>query len=320
MITFDKLKIVAGINAIKVTDEACFESIMKNGVVSSLKYYQEHPFLLMIKVDYKRMEVVIEFSGKVLGKDYPKLISKNTIKQCFQAIEALGLVEVNSAAMMEAKVVKCDVTKDILFDDVTRGTNYVRSHIKSYHQFQCHKYRKGNAYLENNVESKKAKKRMTIYDKGKEMSQAANRPFVEKYGLENVFNGMCRFELNLKIEEQIRKSLRIADNRLITVLASTADPITDFLDEVVEPQDSIMMSDKKSYMTMLVLRDCEFDLEKVEAKMRTLYKSRGTSIRKVMEPYKAMMEQIYFGQQGDNLWNEIRGKLTECIKTSTVSL
>ena len=96
----------------------------------------------------------------------------------------------------------------------------------------------------------------------------------------------------------------------MTVLSADADPIADFLDEVVEPQDAVTMSDKKSYMTMLVLRDCDFDLEKVEAKMRAFHRSKGTVISKVMEPYKAMMEQIGGQHEAADLWREIRRKLT----------
>lgn len=310
MITFDKLKIVADIQAITVRDESRFEFIEKDGIVSSLKYYQEHPFLLKIKVDYECGEVVIEFSGKILGKDYPKLISKDTIKQCFQAIAALGFVEVDFATMMEAEVVKCDVTKDIPVEDVPQVTDYIRSHIKNYQRFICRKMKNGNTVVEKNVVNREYKKRMTIYDKGKEMCRSANRPFVEKYGLEDAFSGMCRFELNLNSKEQIRKSLGIADTKLMTVLSADADPIADFLDEVVEPQDAVTMSDKKSYMTMLVLRDCDFDLEKVEAKMRAFHRSKGTVISKVMEPYKAMMEQIGGQHEAADLWREIRRKLT----------
>ena len=310
MITFDKLKLVADIHALKVCDESRFEFIEKDGVVSSLKYYQEHPYLLKLKIDFESREVVIEFSGKILGKDYPKLISKDTIRQCFEAINDLGFVEVDIDAMMHAEVVKCDVTKDIPVENVSSVTDYIRSHIKSYQRFTCRKMKNGNVVVEKNVVSKKTKKRMTIYDKEKEMRRSANRPFVEEYGLENAFGGMCRFELNLNSKEQIRQSLRITDTKLMTVLSADADPIADFLDEVVEPQDAISMSDRKSYMTMLVLKDCDFDLAKVEAKMRAFYKSKGTSISKVMEPYKAMMEQMEGGQQRVDTWKEIRRRLT----------
>ena len=309
MITFDKLKIVADIRAIEVCDETRFEFIERDGIVSSLKYYQEHPFLLMIKVDYECREVVIEFSGKILGKDYPKLISKDTILQCFRAIDALGFCKIDVDAMMDADVVKCDVTKDIPVADVPQVTNYIHSHIRNYQLYVCRKLRNGNVVVEKNVVSKKTKKRMTIYDKGNEMRRSANRPFVEKYGLEDAFSGMCRFELNLDSKEQIRKSLRIADTKLMTVLSSDADPISDFLDDVVEPRETVPMTDKKSYVTMLVLKDCDFDLEKVEAKMREFSRSRGTSIRNMMKPYKAMMEQID-GQQGAAVWEDVRRKLT----------
>ena len=310
MITFDKLKIVADIQAVTVLDESRFEFIEKDGIVSSLKYYQEHPFLLKIKVDYECGEVVIEFCGKILGKDYPKLISKDTILQCFRAIDALGFCKIDVDAMMDADVVKCDVTKDIPVEDVPQVTDYIRSHIKNYQRFICRKMKNGNTVVEKNVVNREYKKRMTIYDKGKEMCRSANRPFVEKYGLEDAFSGMCRFELNLDSKEQIRKSLRIADTKLMSVLSADADPITDFLDEVVEPQNAVTMTDKKSYVTMLILKDCDYDLEKVEAKMRSFYKSKGTSISKVMEPYKAMMEQNG-GQQGAaDMWKEIRRKLS----------
>jgi len=309
VITFDKLKIVADIRAIKICDESRFKLVEQDGVVSSLKYYQEHPFLLKIKVDYECGEVVIEFCGKILGKDYPKLISKDTILQCFQAIDALGFCKIDIDAMMDAEVVKCDVTKDIPVSDVSQVTEYIRSHVRNYQQYLCSKMKNGNVVVNKNVVSNKTKKRMTIYDKGNEMRRSANRPFVEEHGLEAAFSGMCRFELNLDSKEQIRKALRIADTKLMTVLSAEVNPISDFLDEVVEPREAVPMTDKKSYLTMLVLKDCEYDLEKVEARMRQLYPSKGTSISKVMEPYKAMMEQIG-GQQGAEVWEDVRRKLT----------
>lgn len=308
MLTFDKLKIVADIQAIKVCDKSRFEFVERDGRVTSLRYYQEHPFLLKIKVDYACEEVVIEFCGKILGKDYPKLISKDTIVQCFQAINALGFCEVDIEAMMDAEVVKCDVTKDVPVNNVSRVTDYIRSHIRNYQQFLCRKMKNGNVVVDKNVISRKTKKRMTIYDKGNEMTRSANRPFVEKYGLQDAFSGMCRFELNLDSKQQIRQSLRIGDTKLMTVLSADADPIAEFLADVVEPRDTIPMTDRKTYMTMLVLKDCDFDLEKVEAKMRDLYPSKGTSISRVMEPYRAMMEQLS-GDNDASLWTNLLRQL-----------
>ncbi|MBQ8061708.1 MAG: hypothetical protein IJ205_07205 [Bacteroidales bacterium] len=308
MITFDKLKLVADISAVVGFDEGQFEKTEKNGFCT-FKHYQEVPYLLAIKIDYPEKEVVLEFTGKVLGSDYPKLISMDTIQQCFQAINSLGIITLDIDAMMDAEVVKCDVTKDIRFDDIPSLTNYVRQHISNYHRYVCRRLRNNNLVVEKNVTSRKTKKRMTIYDKGKEMLKVENRRFSEAYGLEGAFDGICRFELNLNTKEQIRNSLAIGSTKLQEVLSSNANPIADFLDDVIE--DDVLpssMTDRKTYVTMLILKDCDYDLEKVEAKMRQLYPSRGSNISTIMQPYRQMMEQLNSSKES-NLWENVRQQI-----------
>ena len=308
MITFDKLKLVADISAVVGFDEGQFEKTEKNGFCT-FKHYQEVPYLLAIKIDYPEKEVVLEFTGKVLGSDYPKLISMDTIQQCFQAINSIGIITLDIDAMMDAEVVKCDVTKDIRFDDIPSLTNYVRQHISNYHRYVCRRLRNNNLVVEKNVTSRKTKKRMTIYDKGKEMLKVENRRFSEAYGLEGAFDGICRFELNLNTKEQIRNSLAIGSTKLQEVLSSNANPIADFLDDVIE--DDVLpssMTDRKTYVTMLILKDCDYDLEKVEAKMRQLYPSRGSNISTIMQPYRQMMEQLNSSKES-NLWENVRQQI-----------
>jgi hypothetical protein len=92
--------------------------------------------------------------------------------------------------------------------------------------------------------------------------------------------------MNLNSIAQIRTSLGIADTRLMSVLTSTRNPIIDFLDDIVANTDEMIpLTDKQTYMTALVLRDCHDDLAEVEAKMRQLY-SKGTNISKIMKPYR----------------------------------
>ena len=296
MLTFDKLKIVANIEAIEITNINKFEKIEKAGSLSALKYYQEVPYLLMIKVDYEEKEVVVEFCGKILGKDYPKLISAETIRTCFDNINAMGFCRIDFAAMMDADVVKADVTKDVCGVNVPQLTSYIRSHISNYHQFVSRIARNGNLIVEKNVTTRKMKKRMTIYDKGREMQKVENRRFVEVNGLEHAFDDTCRLELNLNSKQQVRDALKIDNNKLKNVLASTARPIHDFMIKVIGPANGlengpVMLSSKKEYLTRLVLQDCQYNLEKVEAKMRELYPQRGTNFKKVMEPYRMMMER-----------------------------
>lgn len=310
MITFDKLKLVADITAVIEFDDSQFEKTEKNGSCT-YKYYQDVPYLLAIKIDCPEKEVVIEFTGKILGSDYPKLISLSTIHQCFQAINSTGIVTLDVEVMMDADVVKCDVTKDIHSDDVPKLTNYVRQHISSYQKYICRRLRNNNLVVEKNVVTRKTKKRMTIYDKGKEMQKVENQRFVEAYGLEGAFDGICRFELNLNSKEQIRNALGSSNTKLLSVLSSDANPILNFLDEVIgSTPEPTSMTDKKSYVTMLILKDCDYDLEKVEAKMRQFYTSRGTNINTIMQPYRQMMEQMNSSTE-TNYWDDVRSKLSD---------
>ena len=308
MTTFDKIKLVANIDTIKEYDENQFEKIEKDGNIS-YKFYQETPYLLLIKIDYSKHEVVIEFTGKILGRDYPKLISSATLRQCFHTINASGIISLDVEAMMDADVVKCDVTRDIPLDVIPRLTNYVRTHTCNYQRYICRKLTNGNLVVEKNVVTKKTKKRMTIYDKGKEMRKKENQRFVEAYGLDGKFDGICRFEINLNTKEQIRAALGTNNTKLKNVLASETNPILNFLDDVVDATSTPdAITDRKSYFTMLVLKDCDFDLEKVEAKMRMLYPSRVTSIREIMQPYRQMMERIS-DSENTSFWDGIRHQL-----------
>lgn len=44
-------------------------------------------------------------------------------------------------------------------------------------------------------------------------------------------------------------------------------------------------------MKYLLLKECDYDLAKIEAIVRSSYK-RGTSIKKIMESYRAILSQI----------------------------
>lgn len=300
MNTFDKLKLIAPIEAIRITDEAYFEKRISNGVLTSMQYHtdEKKPFTLFIKIDYKQNNSVLEFTGKILQSDYPKLISKDTIGKCFENINALGFCVIDQELMMEARVYKCDVTKDILCDDVPKVTNYIKSHIKNYKTFTCRVTRNNNIILSKNVDTDNCKKSITIYDKEKEMTLADNQRFADKYDLLGKFDGKCRFEISLDSVKQVKDALAIPDVKLRTVISSEVNPIVDFLESAVTTSvNEVEFNDRKAYMTYLVLKDCDFDIEKVEAKMRSLYK-RGTKFSEVMLPYREMYNQIKHPSDG----------------------
>ena len=308
MQTFDRLKIVTAIDAIDVVDESVFAKTLVNGNVVSMKYYREMPTKLMIKVDYASGEVVVEFTGKILGHNYPHLISMANIEECFRNIESLGFCRFDMDLLMRSEVVSCDVTKDVQCSDVRKVQSYIRSHISNYNKYMCRALRNGNVVLEKNVTTRKNKKRMTIYDKEQEMKKSDNTRFMQRNGLTDEFVGKCRFEINLNSKEQIRNALHIEDTNLLTVLNSETNPILEFMDEAVcGSQGQKACSDWKSYQRYLVLKDCDFDLEKVEAKVRSLYR-RGTKISDVMRPYREAYSQL-MTEGEDTYFSEILAML-----------
>ena len=292
--TYDKLKIVTTLKNIQVLDEGKFTCEYKNGIMTRRKCRTNHPFSMSLDLDYARFEAIIEFTGKALKHEYPKLISLDTIRKCFDNINALRIVMIDVDATLEdANVVKCDVTKDISVGNVQKLTTYIRGHMKNYQRYLCRVMANGNLILEKNVVSNTAKKRLTIYDKGKEMQKAENNRFSAIHDLIRVFDGCSRFEMNLNSMVQIRKTLHVDTNNLMAVLSSEVNPIRDMLMEVMaDYDDKIDYNDRKTYFCSLVLKDCNYDLEKVEAKMRGLYAKRGANIKNIMKPYMDLRERI----------------------------
>lgn len=293
MLKFDKLKIVSDLKNIKIYDENRFDKIIKNNIITELIFNIIQPYSLCIKLDYIADELVIEFSGKILKNDYPKLISTDTIDTCFENINAMGFCWIDLEEIKNANVVKCDVTKDIICSDIPSMTTYIRNNLSNYQKYICRLLRNGNFIIEKNVTTRQAKKRLTIYDKGKEMSKVENLRYMAECGIaKESFDGICRFELNLNSITQIKSSLEVVDVRLRTVLNATINPIQVFMNDVLSDEQPLPMTNAKSYFVGLVLRDCNFDIVQIENRMRQLYPSKGTNISKVMKPYRTMLSQI----------------------------
>ena len=229
----------------------------------------------------------------MLKDDYPKLISTDTIDTCFENINAMGFCWIDLEEIKNANVVKCDVTKDIICSDIPSMTTYIRNNLSNYQKYICRLLRNGNFVIEKNVTTRQAKKRLIIYDKGKEMSKVENLRYMAECGIaKESFDGICRFELNLNSITQIKSSLEVSDTRLRTVLNATINPIQAFMDDVLNDEQPLQVSNAKSYFVGLVLKDCDFDIVQVENRMRQLYPSKGTNISKVMKPYRTMLSQI----------------------------
>ena len=296
MIKLDKIKIVSSIENIKRLNEYVFENKVKDGCIVEQRYTMMSPYYLYIEADYREQELILEFTGKILKDDYPNLIHRDNIRTCLSNINELGLCELDvDEILVDGVVVKTDVCQDMDYSDCRALTQSLRASVNNFKKYLVRNIN-DNFVIEKNVLTKGCKRRLTIYDKEKELQKASNRRFISSLNnpemLLNHFQGKMRFELNLNSKEQIRQSLNIADTSISSVLNTPATPIWNFLDGAISDSEvGTNCTSLTELKNQLLLEHCGNDLVKVEALLRN-YCSPNTHISQVMKPYRALMAKL----------------------------
>ncbi|MBO5616154.1 MAG: hypothetical protein J5932_08600 [Prevotella sp.] len=290
MILFDRLKLIAPLDIIDHINEQEFQTIVKDGNITSYRYQQDQPFYLLIRKDFLHNECVIEFTGKILLDRYPELINLNNIRYCIEQINRLGICVIDTDRLLQtANVVKCDVTKDIPSSQIKEIILQTKQNLSNFDKWEVEKYSNGIC-LRNKVTTDRYKKRVCIYNKEKELSAQSNATFLNavrcKSALLDYFKEKVRFELNIGTVLQVKHYLQIAENSLNKVLASTANPILSIIDEALKKDaDMKQQTNFKDYVCSLILADNNNDLAELEAKVRAL-SPKGTVIKRKMKPYR----------------------------------
>ncbi len=298
MLQFDRLKLATSSQYITNLNPTQFlETPMKQGDYY-YKYHQDSPFSLTIINNPRKSELVIDFTGKVLKDDYPRLINRNTIRQCFDNICAMNICTLDIDAILEnSEVCLCDVTQDFVCNhsmaDIKR---HIKASIKNYDKWLIKKCQNNGLVISNSVTTQRRSKRFIIYDKAKEMKRAENKGFLacvdNPSALLHQFDGMIRLELNLRSMEQVRNYLHIPNNQLQAVLNSTAAPILAIYDEAVSETIPVNTSIYNKAEKLALLEQCDYDLQAVEMKIRK-HTPTNTSIRRKMEPYRVLLQSIH---------------------------
>lgn len=297
MLKFDKMKLVTKIDYINDINYSKFLLNSKEDNILYYKFQQKRPFYLLVMVNYQHDELIIEFTGKILLDNYTNLINIYTAKDCLAQINRLGICHLNIDSIMnDCNVVKCDVTKDVESNQIQDITNNIRQNLSNYKKWITRSYQKEGITIENVVKTPKYKKRLIIYDKAKELQTTNNQHFLNAISHPDemllYFNNKIRFELNINTMDQIRKLLNIPNNSLLEVLASKANPILSVIDEAIKYND---FQQKKltlrEYEHNLLLKECNYDMSAVEAKVRAL-SARNTSITRAMKVYKDLYSQM----------------------------
>lgn len=296
MIKFDKLKLKTTPNNIFNINTSSFITKIKDNVIIEYKYNIKTPYDLLILVDLNHNELIIEFTGKILLDNYPYLICSDTIRECLERIDNIGICKLNiDDVLRSAEVLKCDVTKDVECRSIDKVISTIQYNITNYNKWNVSRYNNG-IVLNNKVSTAKRKKRITVYDKGKEIKRSNNIDFLNfltyKDSVLDYFKGKIRFETNLNSMELIRKLLNVPNNNIQTVLNAKTNPILSVFDEAVKKDCcSRRISNLSDYKNFLLIKECNFDMAKVEATVRN-YSGKTTSITRTMTPFRELYSKL----------------------------
>lgn len=297
MLRFDKLKLVTKTEYITNIDKHLFASTYRDNSLICYSFQQKKPYLLLIKVNLEKQELLIEFTSKILKDNCIYLINENTINECLSNINKLNICQLDIEGIIkEAQVIKCDITKDIECADIKALISKVRNNLSNYKKWSSKIYKNGNLVIENAVSTPRFKKRITIYNKEKDLELNSHKDFFlcldNPELVKTYYKGKIRFETNINTVAQIKSALKIPDNSLRNVLSSQANPLLSIINEAYIKQDSLLKADMiRDYERYLVLKDNDFDLVKVEARLRMLY-SPNTQFTKIMKPYRVLINSL----------------------------
>lgn len=305
MITFDKIKIITKANYAKNINENMGEfRYNKQHKIESYIFNQKHPFNLFIQIIPESNKLVLEFTGKILLDDYPKLISSETINQCLENINKIGYCNLSvDDIIFDSKVVSCDVTKDIPLSLSTDVKKAMISQLTNLNKFHVKKYSTTGYTVMNDVKTENCKIRLSIYDKHRDILKAGNSHFLnscnDPESLKNYFKDKYRIESNLKTLKQIRDYCGSADTSLFNVLFSPENPLlkifnTIFDDANENSDNSTTKRNVFEYETLsqlkdsLILKECDYDLVKTE-NLLNHYLAKNTNKRKYRARFRDLL-------------------------------
>lgn len=286
------MKLVSSVDNIVVLNG--FEVSTQNNQVVRQRFKIASPCLVEMVINTISNELTIEFTAKLLKRNYPLLISANTIRTCLEAINRIGVCALNIEAIMnDAYVVKCDVTKDVAGIELSNLKDYISTHIANHNQWTMRPVRNNdNVILEKNVVTSRNKRRLSIYNKEEEMRKATNKDFLAWAGeeLKDSFKGITRFELSLTTCAAIRSVLMIEDTCLETVLNADANPIADLLDSALRKDTCFTstITTLSQFDKQTTLAFYNWDIEAIEKNARIIYKDRYH--RNKLEPYQRLID------------------------------
>ena len=321
-LTFDRLKIKANYKYLlerQIQFNQTYNS--KNGELTGLYYSSKNdksvPFNLYIAISKPQQTLTLEFSSKILGEDYPKLISKHTIRQCLENINKLGICLIDVEGILQTGcVTSADVTKDVHATLSDETLHALSLWVKNYRRYKWDYYDSEGIDFIRNVKSSKCKECIRIYRKEKEIIKPKNKDFLSilpnKWEVVKQFNGVTRFEVKLETIGKVRSYLNLKDTYINDVLNAEANPILTMYDRVfghTSDVPEIQADTFDDFAMQLILNAYHCDMKTIEMALKPCYDSR-TGLSKRLKKINRTLEKMQHNtNQSNSHVNSVRSLL-----------
>lgn len=262
------------------------------------KYHPEIPFNLYIATNNYHQSMEIEFSSKILKERYPELIHKDTIRQCLENINNLGICTIDvDGIMRNGWVVRADVTEDVDLKLTDEILNALNKNVGNYRRYKWQHYiGKGITFTKD---TKYNKEEIKIYNKYEELLKHS-RKFIDTLQNRNevmdYFYGKTRFEITLKSENQIKERLGVG-TKIQDFFSALNSVVREQFNRVFDMNAKILDTSKcngyEEWAMAHILELFKFDLKNVEQELRSsnVYNSRN-GLAERMKKFMAVKNNI----------------------------
>lgn len=297
-----------------------------NGDLTGIYYNSKNdklmPFDLYIGVSYTSQSLTLEFSSKVLLDDYPKLITRTTLRQCLENISKLGICTIDvDRIVSDCYFSKVHITNDIDYVLTNNILSLLNSCVGNYRRFKWEHYKHEGIRFTKDVKSKECKETIVVYNKEKEILSSKNKPFLDLLDNSDTvidyFNGKTRFEMELDTPKKICNFLNIGSTHINYIFGSEVNPLLIQFNKVFgegKIENKYSITNYEDYSMQAIIEKHSGDLKKIEQEMKDLhvYSSNSRSgLTNRMKKIKQLHSEMYSKtHDSTNILAEIREKLS----------
>lgn len=255
---------------------------LEHGRYFNSKHHHDIPYNLFIATNNYHQSLEIEFSSKVLGERYPELINRDTIRQCLENINTLGICTLDVDGILHhGWITRADITKDIDLKLTDEVLNALNQNVGNYRRFKWQHYtNKGVTFTKDAIYGKEEIK---VYNKYQELL-SHSRKFVDslenRNEIMNYFYGKTRFEITLKGEKQIKERLGVGTG-IKEFFDAIDSPVREQFNRVFNVSDTVLDTTRcngyEEWAMAYLLDAYKGDLKMIEQTLRcdAVYNSRN---------------------------------------------